>query len=610
MGTKAAPTGVNIIQTREMDRDNIMEMGEDTSPQELFEGDIIVSREVIMELYNFSSISGGEELLKKWKRDSNRQNWFAHRVKHAAGRPGISINSWTNNVVPYKFNSSISEATAQIVRDGMDHWEDNTCLRFLVKQQNTSDYVEVINHKSGCFSHVGRINGRQEINLEANTGCEDFGVVVHEIGHAVGFWHEQSRPDRDNYVNIHTENIQSYYVIAFMKKKNYQIDSLGSAYDFGSIMHYSTTAFKKPGCFGQRCITISISNQVEYNRQGRPALGQRNSLSTRDIAQANALYNCQNTGVRGFLLYRAKYGHNLRDTDGAWFGDPDPYIEFTSIDLNKNRIKQRSSDKPETRNPIWNEWVPVREREWNSFRVRVWDDDSFPGFPAYGDDSMSVSETFLVEPGHHYNLKHCNSPACSGYILFDYHLLTLVPGKFQFYIRYTHNLYTDNQTLNDTGPDPYIRIQVTQANGEIVTMNSASKGGTLYPNWNESINFDCRKWAFFEIQLLDNNLNTGADNTISSKELVFLQSGHHSQRHNASENGYLVYDYSFVVNGNECDPNPCQNGGTCINECSNSQQCSCPLGYNGTYCEHPATVASTREGNLTMYACIVLGTCT
>ena len=254
--------------------------------------------------------------------------------------------------------------------------------------------------------------------------------------------------------------------------------------------------------------------------------------------------------------------------------------------------------------------MPVREREWNSFRVRVWDDDSFPGFPAYGDDSMSVSETFLVEPGHHYNLKHCNSPACSGYILFDYHLLTLVPGKFQFYIRYTHNLYTDNQTLNDTGPDPYIRIQVTQANGEIVTMNSASKGGTLYPNWNESINFDCRKWAFFEIQLLDNNLNTGADNAISSKELVFLQSGHHSQRHNASENGYLVYDYSFVVNGNECDPNPCQNGGTCINECSNSQQCSCPLGYNGTYCEHPATVASTREGNLTMYACIVLGTCT
>ena len=194
MGTEAAPTSFNTTQAPEIDTD-FVEIVDDTSPQELFEGDMKVSREMIMEYYNFSSIPGGEELLKEWKSDSSKA---AHRVARAAGRPGISIRLWTDNIVPYKFNALISKNAARIVRDAMDHWEDNTCLRFVPKQQSTSDYIEVINTRSGCNSYVGQINGRQEINLQA-PGCEHFGIALHEIGHAVGFWHEQSRPDRDQH---------------------------------------------------------------------------------------------------------------------------------------------------------------------------------------------------------------------------------------------------------------------------------------------------------------------------------------------------------------------------------------------------------------------------
>ena len=44
--------------------------------------------------------------------------------------------------------------------------------------------------------------------------CDKFGIVVHEIGHTVGFWHEHTRPDRDGFVTIIKENIKKGEVIS------------------------------------------------------------------------------------------------------------------------------------------------------------------------------------------------------------------------------------------------------------------------------------------------------------------------------------------------------------------------------------------------------------
>ena len=58
-----------------------------------------------------------------------------------------------------------------------------------------------------CCSFVGkRGNGPQAISIGKN--CDKFGIVVHELGHAVGFWHEHTRPDRNEWVKIIKENIQ------------------------------------------------------------------------------------------------------------------------------------------------------------------------------------------------------------------------------------------------------------------------------------------------------------------------------------------------------------------------------------------------------------------
>lgn len=86
--------------------------------------------------------------------------------------------------------------------------------------------------------------GQQFINLEDN--CTT-GTAIHEIGHAVGLFHEQSREDRNNFVRINRENIESG------KEDNFDqaipISDDYGPYDYGSIMHYGRYFFSKNPAF-------------------------------------------------------------------------------------------------------------------------------------------------------------------------------------------------------------------------------------------------------------------------------------------------------------------------------------------------------------------------
>lgn len=58
-----------------------------------------------------------------------------------------------------------------------------------------------------CCSYVGR-RGRGPQAISIGKNCDKFGIVVHELGHVIGFWHEHTRPDRDEHVVIIRDNIQ------------------------------------------------------------------------------------------------------------------------------------------------------------------------------------------------------------------------------------------------------------------------------------------------------------------------------------------------------------------------------------------------------------------
>ncbi|CAG2122948.1 unnamed protein product, partial [Medioppia subpectinata] len=134
-------------------------------------------------------------------------------------------------------------------------------------------------------SFVGkRGNGPQAISIGKN--CDKFGIVVHELGHVVGFWHEHTRPDRDDNVQIVTKNIMSGQEYNFNKLTEEEVNSLGLNYDFDSIMHYARNTFSKSTYLD------TILPQHDPTLNVRPEIGQRVRLSKGDIAQTKMLYRC------------------------------------------------------------------------------------------------------------------------------------------------------------------------------------------------------------------------------------------------------------------------------------------------------------------------------
>jgi len=188
---------------------------------------------------------------------------------------------WPGGIVPYVIG--ISSATG-VIKAAIAEYHAKTCLKF-VPRTNQRAYV-YFTTGSGCSSPVGYHGRRNDIKLA--WGCRKKGIVMHEIGHSIGLYHEQSRPDRDDHVTIMWNNIKSGKSFNFNKYNTRVIDSLGTPYDFSSMMHYSGTAFSN-GFFRKTIVAKDSRNQGK--------MGQRGGFSKIDVQQINLLYKCNGGGT-------------------------------------------------------------------------------------------------------------------------------------------------------------------------------------------------------------------------------------------------------------------------------------------------------------------------
>lgn len=179
---------------------------------------------------------------------------------------------WPNRTVYYTIDPNLPNPSR--VTAAISHWNTYTNLR-LVRRTTQRGYV-TFTTGSGCSADIGYRGRQQFVRLARNCST---GTVIHEIGHTVGLWHEQSRTDRGNHIRIHWTNIQSG------KESNFrtytQLGFSGSnigPYETRSIMHYGSYAFSRNG----RPTITTLS--------GATFSAQRSGLSRNDRAGINRLY--------------------------------------------------------------------------------------------------------------------------------------------------------------------------------------------------------------------------------------------------------------------------------------------------------------------------------
>ncbi|UJR07027.1 hypothetical protein I4U23_011315 [Adineta vaga] len=204
---------------------------------------------------------------------------------------GASV-PWTNGIVPYIISPGYASTEESFIIATMQKMErliavnNYKCIQFRPKTASDIYYITIVNG-IGCSSYVGQntgVNMVRTVTLQ-HPGCIDEGRIMHELLHALGFYHEQSRPDRDNYVSINYANIQSGTESNFDKYSNAVVDTQNTPYDYKSVMHYETDAFSKNGLPTIQTLVANIS------------IGQRDNMSTIDIEEVRLFYNCSARGV-------------------------------------------------------------------------------------------------------------------------------------------------------------------------------------------------------------------------------------------------------------------------------------------------------------------------
>jgi hypothetical protein len=254
--------------------------------------------------------------------------------KNAALQSNTNGNyTWPKGYIPVEIEDSIFMFgfDGNLYR-AIDFLNTNTRVKFKPRT-NETEYIYV-NYMStmelgfaGGSSWVGKKGGRQALNLSSS----NYRTILHELLHAIGFWHEQSRPDRDSFVEIQWNNIESED-----SKHNFQIESgtPNGAYDYLSIMHYFSSSFAKPGTVTIRCKSGAVVSDC--------AMGGT-TMSAGDIRGVNDAY--WYNAATPLIAFQTEYEKRrqlkiFKDNAGPFLNTPMPVAKNLANGMYKIKINQ------------------------------------------------------------------------------------------------------------------------------------------------------------------------------------------------------------------------------------------------------------------------------
>jgi len=199
---------------------------------------------------------------------------------------------WPSGIIPYDISAITNSRDRQTITDAMQTLmyavgtpiansnERKACVFFRPRQSTDKTYFK-IQYGGGCSANVGYYANQPTEMTLAQDGCFYSGTIQHELMHVLGFYHEQSRPDRDSYLIINLDNVEPDMRHNFDKYTwGSTVLNQGSSYDYSSIMHYETTAFSMNG------------RPTMTPRRAGVTIGDAEELSGLDIAEIRHFYGC------------------------------------------------------------------------------------------------------------------------------------------------------------------------------------------------------------------------------------------------------------------------------------------------------------------------------
>ncbi|MGE0763098.1 MAG: M12 family metallopeptidase [Bdellovibrionales bacterium] len=163
---------------------------------------------------------------------------------------------WESAQIPYSIQPGVTNRAA--IEAAIQQFQTQTNVRF-VPYNGQADSLVFVKAEELCASYLGRVGGAQPIYLSAKCGSYE---VMHELMHALGFVHEHSRPDRDQYIDVVWNNIDPQFWPQFWVIPDDLIhEYVGSVFSFDaqSMMLYDSTAFaKQPGT-----VTLKAKGNLE-----------------------------------------------------------------------------------------------------------------------------------------------------------------------------------------------------------------------------------------------------------------------------------------------------------------------------------------------------------
>lgn len=198
---------------------------------------------------------------------------------------------WLKRLVPFLIDASYSEAQSKIILEAVKEIESSvSCLKFKLlstKPNDDEDYIW-IQPLEGCYSAIGRQTGKQDLSLTAACFTSGKGTIIHEFMHALGIWHEHTRPDRDNYVYVYFEHILTEAQDNYKKRPQNMVDLVGEPYDYYSIMHYGAYDFSiDPSSLPT---LWPLDEEIDAKE-----MGQRSYITELDKSKLSKLYRCDIT---------------------------------------------------------------------------------------------------------------------------------------------------------------------------------------------------------------------------------------------------------------------------------------------------------------------------